>query len=74
MTEEELNPVVYSREVLEFVTVANAYCQFVEEAGRGEARGMLDKARKLLPLLYLKSCVIPAFESTEELVPGKFVT
>jgi hypothetical protein len=74
MTDEQLNPIVYSKNVIEFVTVANEYCKFIETAGSENARAMLGKAQKLLPLIYLKASVLPEFESSEELVPEKYVT
>lgn len=74
MTDGQLNPVVYSKNVIEFVTVANEYCKFVETAGSEDVRIMLMKAQKLLPLLYLKASILPEFESLEELVLEKYVT
>ncbi len=74
MADEQLNPVVYSKNVIEFVTVANEYCKFVEAAGSEDVRIMLGKAQKLLPLLYLKASVLPEFESSEELELEKYVT
>ncbi|MEL7586368.1 MAG: DUF5063 domain-containing protein [Prolixibacteraceae bacterium] len=74
MTDGELNPIVFSKNVIEFVTVANEYCKFVETAGREDAWTVLGKAQKLLPLIYLKASVIPEFDSSEELSPEKYVT
>ena len=74
MADESLNPVVYSKNVIEFVTVANEYCKFIERAGSEEAKSMLWKAQKILPLLYLKISVLPDFESFEELTLEKYVT
>ncbi len=74
MTDGQINSVVYSRNIIEFVTVANEYCKFVESAGSEDVRTMLGKAQKLLPLLYLKISVLPEFESQEELILEKYVT
>ncbi|MGV8139525.1 MAG: DUF5063 domain-containing protein [Mangrovibacterium sp.] len=74
MTDEQLNPVVYSKNVIEFVTVANEYCKFIESAGSEDARVVLGKAQKLLPLIYLKASVLPEFESSEEQMLEKYVT
>jgi hypothetical protein len=74
MTDEQLNPVVYSKNVIEFVTVANEYCKFIESAGSEDARVVLAKAQKLLPLIYLKASVLPEFESSEEQMLEKYVT
>ena len=74
MAEAGLNPVVYSKNVIEFVTVANEYCRFIEGAGNEQARGVLSKAQKILPLLYLKASMLPDFDSSEELMLEKYVT
>ncbi|MGM9760777.1 MAG: DUF5063 domain-containing protein [Parabacteroides sp.] len=65
---KENNP-IYEHDVLEFVTVALEFCSFVEKAGEQERFDFADKATKLLPLLYLKAALLPAWdmESDEEL-------
>lgn len=74
MTDGQINAVVYSKNVIEFVTVANEYCKLIESAGSEDVRMLLGKAQKLLPLLYLKISILPEFESQEELVLEKYVT
>jgi len=74
MTGESLNPTVYSKNVIEFVTVANEYCSFLETASAQTTRDFLDKAQKILPLLYLKTSVLPEVESYEEMGLEKFVS
>ena len=63
--EKEENP-IYERNTLEFVTVALEYCTFVETAGNTGLFDFVDKATKLLPLLYLKASLLPEVESEEE--------
>jgi hypothetical protein len=53
---------VYSRDVVEFVTVANQFCLFVEQASTQSAEEFVDKAVKILPLLYLKGSMLPKVE------------
>lgn len=74
MSEEHLNTLVFSKQVIEFVTVANEYCHFVENAASLETRDFLGRAQKLLPLVYLKTSVLPDFDSEEEVVLEKFVS
>lgn len=74
MTGESLNPTVYSKNVIEFVTVANEYCSILETAGSQTTRIFLDKVQKILPLLYLKISVLPEVESYEEMGLEKFVS
>ena len=56
--EKENNP-IYERNTLEFVTVALEFCTFVENAGNTGLFDFLDKAVKILPLLYLKATLLP---------------
>ncbi len=74
MAEEDFNQLVYSKQVIEFVTVANEYCRFVETAGSQATREMLSTVQKLLPLIYLKATMLPEFENTEEMLLEKFVS
>lgn len=74
MTGESLNPTVYSKNVIEFVTVANEYCSFLEAASTLTTGVFLDKVQKILPLLYLKTSVLPEVESYEEMGLEKFVS
>ncbi len=63
---EELNQIIYSKQVIEFVTVSNEYCTFIEEAGTMGSKQMLTIAQKLLPLLYLKTSMLPEIQNIEE--------
>ncbi len=74
MGEDQLNPIVYSKNTIEFVTVANEYCRFVECISGDPVREFLGKTQKILPLLYLKISVLPQFESEEEIYLEKFVS
>ncbi|WP_430973692.1 DUF5063 domain-containing protein [Sunxiuqinia rutila] len=74
MTEENLNPIVYSKNAIEFVTVANEYCNFLETANTQNTLSFLNRAQKILPLLYLKTSVLPDVESFEEMGLEKFVS
>jgi len=72
--EEGLKHPVYSRQVIEFVTVANEFCLFMETAGQFERLDFILKMQKLLPLLYLKGSLIPEIESVLNEGNEKFVT
>ena len=74
MEDGSLNSVVYSRNVIEFVTVAGEYCNFLEKSGKTGTRDFLEKIQKLLPLLYLKVSLLPEFEPESDEEPEKFVT
>jgi len=72
--EEGLKHPVYSKQVIEFVTVANEFCSFMEYAGQLEKLDFIQKIQKLLPLLYLKGSLIPEMESVLNEGNEKFVT
>lgn len=75
MSKEIFSEIVYSKNVIEFVTVANEYCSFVESAERFSRKDFLSRMQKIFPLLYLKASLLPESDiemSDEEL--EKFVS
>ncbi len=50
---------VYSRKVLEMITVANEYCLFLEKAEDYSPEELLNFLQKISPLIYLKSTLLP---------------
>ncbi len=74
MDGKQLNPIVYSKNTIELVTVANEYCRFIEGVSKEPARDFLAKVQKILPLLYLKVSVVQPFESDQEFALEKFVS
>lgn len=73
MSEEELNQLVYSKNVIEFVTVANEFCLFVDNNANYNRFDFIDKAHKIFPLLYLKACLLPDIEDDNTETPEKFL-
>jgi hypothetical protein len=57
---------IYERNTIEFITVALEYCSFVEEASQYTMPDFVDKATKILPLLYLKASLLPVVLSDDE--------
>lgn len=53
---------VFDRNTVEFVTVAAEYCAYLEQLQDKERKQVLDVLSKLLPLLYLKSTMLPQVE------------
>jgi hypothetical protein len=74
MSKEGLDHIVFSKNVVEFVTVANEYCTFVEQHTRITRQDFIKKAQKILPLLYLKTTLLPEVDLPDEGIPEKFVT
>ncbi|WP_106830100.1 DUF5063 domain-containing protein [Parabacteroides pacaensis] len=71
--EKENNP-VYDRNTIEFVAVALEFCNFVETSSQHSVFDFVNKATKLLPLLYLKATLLPDVEAEEEVEPDLTVT
>lgn len=71
--EEQLDSILYSKEVIEFVTVANQLCLFFEQGQDIARKDFLDKLQKLLPLLYLKASLLPTLEPNFEDGNEKFI-
>ena len=67
------NP-VYSRNVVEFVAVANEFCKYAEHAGELKGDEMLKILQRILPFLYLKASLLPSLEPYFEDGNEKFVT
>jgi hypothetical protein len=57
---------VYSRKVLEMITVANEFCLFLEKAGDYTVGELLNFLQKISPLIYLKGALLPDIEVEDE--------
>jgi len=75
MSKEPFSEVVYSKNVIEFATVANEYCSFVEAVDQFQRKDFITRVQKLFPLLYLKAALLPEpdIEMSDD-VPEKFVS
>ena len=62
MSNDNLNQLVYSKSVVEFVTVANEFCKLIEDVKSHSIRENLQKLQKMMPLLYLKATLLPKTE------------
>lgn len=74
MQEADLHSVVYSKNVVEFVTVANEYCGFIEKISHIPAEQNIKHLQKVLPLLYLKATMLPKNEKLLEEELEKYVS
>jgi hypothetical protein len=57
--QNEMEALVYSGQVIEFVAVANEMCSFLEQSSGFSRPDFVDKTRKILPLLYYKAALLP---------------
>jgi hypothetical protein len=74
MSEEGLNSLAYSKNVIELITVANEFCGFLERSEEMESADFLSRLQKMLPLLYLKTSMLPTFELEADDELEKYVT
>jgi hypothetical protein len=71
---EETGNIVYSKPVLEFTTVANEICKFLENPPSTEVVTLLNTLQKVLPFLYMKATLLPQTELLYDDGNEKFVT
>ena len=71
---EVLNQAVYSPLVLEFLSIAQKYCLFIEEIDRHEKNEIFDAMHKALPLLYVKGSLLPEVYVEDFSINEKYVT
>jgi len=64
---------VYSRKVLEMLTVANEYCLFLEKADDYTEEELLNFLQKIAPLIYLKSVLLPEIDVTDDTAVEHYV-
>lgn len=72
MTGEE--DIVFSRNTVEFVTVAAEFCAYIERTNDHTRKEFIDTLLKLLPLLYIKAQMLPDGETLNEDELETFVT
>ena len=65
---------VYSRNVIEFVAVANEFCKYSEHASELKGDELLKILQRILPLMYLKASLLPQLNPYFEDGNEKFVT
>jgi hypothetical protein len=65
---------VYSRNVVEFVAVANEFCKYAEHASELKGDELLKILQRILPLMYLKVSLLPQLDPFFEDGNEKFVT
>lgn len=61
--DEIFDQVIYSKQVIEFVTVANEFCSYIESNSAFEKHIIVNQLQNFLPLLYLKAALLPNVEN-----------
>lgn len=64
---------IFSKESIEFATVAKEFTHFLEQAKTMSKERFVDTAAKMLPLLYLKGMLLPNIDDYDDSYAGKFV-
>jgi hypothetical protein len=68
------NEAVFSRKVLEMITVANEFCLFMEENHKYGLPEIMNYLSRITPLLYLKGSLLPEVVADDESGNERFVT
>ncbi len=71
---ENNHQVIFSRDVVEFVTVAAELCAYLERTESAKRSSFVDTTLKILPLLYLKASLLPECEMVGDEAPETYVT
>ncbi|MCX6249944.1 MAG: DUF5063 domain-containing protein [Bacteroidetes bacterium] len=66
------NP-VFSKSILEMITVANDYCLFIEKSADYSRDELLNYLQKICPLIYLKAALLPDIDVEDEDAVEHFV-
>lgn len=74
MNESGYQQIIYSKNVVEFITVASEFCATMENVARYEVEENLGKLQKILPLLYLKAAILPEVERLLDEELEKFIS
>jgi hypothetical protein len=65
---------IYSRNVIDFVAVANEFCKYAEHASELKGDELLKILQRILPLMYLKASLLPSLNPYFDEGNEKFVT
>lgn len=66
--------IVFSRNTIEFVTVAAEFCAYLERIGQYTKKEFVSTMLKILPLMYIKAQMLPDEERISDEAPQEFVT
>ena len=71
---QEKEDIVFSRNTVEFVTVAAEFCAYLERTNEFTRKEFVGTLLKLLPLLYIKAQMLPTDEKNNDEDMEQFVT
>ncbi|MCK9613354.1 MAG: DUF5063 domain-containing protein [Bacteroidales bacterium] len=71
---KESEDMVKSKNVLEFITVANELCLFLEEIEKYDVAFIFAYLQRVLPLVYIKGSMLPDIEPVNKELTERYVT
>lgn len=74
MSKEKDNDPVYSKGVIETLTVANEFCLFTEKAEQYSKEDIILYYVKICPLLYIKGILLPQLDESESEITERYVS
>ena len=74
MKEQDSEHIAFSKAAIEFAAVANEYCNFIEGQQQYPLKAFLSTLQKLLPLLYLKTSMLPPIDDENAETPEKYLS
>jgi hypothetical protein len=74
MEDNSVNNIVYSKNVIEFLTVANEFCLFVEKVENYGKEDIINYMLKICPLIYLKGALLPLSQESDYEIPERYVS
>ncbi|MEA3504541.1 MAG: DUF5063 domain-containing protein [Bacteroidota bacterium] len=73
MSEEKKDNPVYSKHIIEMLTIANEYCLFIDKIESYKKSDIVNYMHKILPMMYLKGALLPAINVEDFSANEKFV-
>ena len=72
--ENPASEAVTSNNVIDMITVANEFCLFIEKIPDYSNEDIIEYLRKIIPLLYIKGCILPVVQVSDESANERFLT
>jgi len=73
MSEEKKDNPIYSKHIVEMLTIANEYCLFIEKIETYKKSDVVNYMHKILPMMYLKGALLPGVNVEDPLANEKFI-
>ena len=71
---DKQDPIEQKKQILEFLTVSNEFCMFIEKSYDYSKEDILQYVNRMAPLLYLKASLLPELDIEDLDVYERYVT